>query len=153
MRFWQPLFPLIPAHLWCLSLKDVNLGLSFILLQHFFSATWLKQFIHHRRQLYFHPTGMSLTVCERAAKIRPVTGYRRGLCYTHPVCPAPLHAWPDLMTHFPLALPVKFLPVLLSRGHGGEAGRRWRRPLCIFRQSATLHICSTHSYNKMIPLL
>lgn len=96
MRFWQPLFPLIPAHLWCLSLKDVNLGLSFILLQHFSSATWFKQFIHHRRQLYFHPTGMSLTVCERAAKIRPVTGYRRGLLHT-PCLPSssPCMAWLD----------------------------------------------------------
>lgn len=77
-------------------------------------------------------------VCERVAKIRPVIGYRWGLYHTHPVCPAPLYAWPDLMTHFPLALSAKFLPVLQSRGRGGEAGRRWRQPLCIL----TLHIYS-----------
>lgn len=61
----------------------------------------------------------------RAAGIRLVIGYRWGICYTHPVCLAPLHAWPDLMTHFPLALLVKFLPVWQSSSLIGKAGRRW----------------------------
>lgn len=48
--------------------EPVSLCLCFILQQTFYPVMWFKQFIHHQQHLYFHPTGMSPTVCESASE-------------------------------------------------------------------------------------
>lgn len=90
---------------------------------------WLIKFIyHHLTSLrLYHWNVPGRRVWERAAMIRPMIGYGRGLYSTHTICPTPLYAWPDLMTHFPPALPKWFLPGLPGRANEKEAGTRWKK--------------------------
>lgn len=67
----------------------LSCGLKSVFIFNYISISIPLECLHYKR----------CDVCERGLWL--VT---EGLSLTHPVCPAPLHAWPDLMTHFPLAL-------------------------------------------------
>lgn len=78
---------------------------------------WLIKFIYrHLTSLCpYHWNVPGRRVWERVAMIRPVIGYGRGLYSTHTVCPTPLYARPDLMTHFPPSSPQMIPPRSVSQ--------------------------------------